>query len=152
MITGSGAVGSFLKKFIKSGSEKKPARTKNKNDNLFKTPRSLNESDPYIVKIIPKIVSPNTKQNVSNILTASEDGDSPKASTTRAFNISWLNRLNISGIAWINIRAIFILNIVLIFIVWSFDLNCMGFNVMSKFIISKWKATDLKFYFFTVYF
>ena len=93
------------------------ARTKNKNDNLFKTPKSLNESDPYMIKIIPKIVSPNTKQNVSNILIASGDGDSPKASTTRAFNISWLNRLNISGIAWINIRAIFILNIVLIFIV-----------------------------------
>ena len=57
MITGSGAVGSFLKKFIKSGSEKKPARTKNKNDNLFKTPKSLNESDPYMIKIIPKIVN-----------------------------------------------------------------------------------------------
>ena len=46
-MTGMGAVGCPLKTFIKSGSAKKPANTKNKSDNLFKVPSSLNESDPY---------------------------------------------------------------------------------------------------------
>ena len=46
IITGSGAVGSPLKNAIKSGSAKNPARTKKRKDNLFKTSKSLNESDP----------------------------------------------------------------------------------------------------------
>ena len=96
---GSGAVGSPLKKLIKSGNEKNPARTKNKKDSLFKTPKSLKDNDPYIKKIIPMMVRPNTKLKVSNILIASEDGASPKASKTKAFRTSGIKRLKIRGIA-----------------------------------------------------
>ena len=96
---GSGAVGSPLKKLIKSGNEKNPARTKNKKDSLFKTPKSLKDNDPYIKKIIPMIVRPNTKLKVSNILIASADGASPNASETRPFSTSGIKRPKMSGIA-----------------------------------------------------
>ena len=52
-MNGRGAVGCPLKTFIKSGSAKKPAKAKNKSDNLFKVPSSLNDSDPYKKIIIP---------------------------------------------------------------------------------------------------
>ena len=77
-MTGSGAVGSPLRKPIRSGKEKNPARTKNKKETLFKVSKSLNEVEPIIIKIIPNAISPTTSAKVSKIVIASAEGLDPK--------------------------------------------------------------------------
>ncbi len=80
IITGIGAVGCPVKTLIKSGKAKNPDNAKNRNDNLFKTLTSLNDSEPYIREITPSTNKPITKANCSKIINASGDGSEPKAS------------------------------------------------------------------------
>ena len=84
MITGSGAVGSPLRKPIRSGKEKNPASTKNKKETLFKVSKSLNEVAPMIIKIIPNAISPTTKAKVSKMVIASAEGLEANASLTNS--------------------------------------------------------------------
>lgn len=84
MMTGSGAVGSPLRKLMRSGKEKNPASTKNKKEALFKVSNSLNEVAPMIIKIIPNAISPTTNAKVSKMVIASAEGFDPNASLTNS--------------------------------------------------------------------
>ena len=70
-MTGNGAVGFPLMAPIKSGNAKKPINIKNKNERRLKTIKSVKVRTPYINKQMPIPISPTTKENNSNIFTAS---------------------------------------------------------------------------------
>ena len=104
-----------MKKAIKSGSEKKPENTKNRKESLRKTSWSEKDKEPIIKNIIPITNSPTTSAKDSNIIIASSEGFSPKASEININLNSGENNERSNGVAWIKIRIAHIEKMVFIF-------------------------------------